>query len=758
MKAALLIVMLIPCSLAAQSVRVTGVVRSDAMETLPLAHIAIWPDSITEVSDYKGNFEFRVKPGYKKISVSYTGYRIQQVKVWIRRDTLVNFSLQTSVDQLNEVVVSATRDRHQELFQSTQSSTHLLSKEDVSAIPVLGGEADLIKVLQLLPGTVRGIEGSSDLFVRGGAADQNLVLLDGATIYNTSHLFGFVSVFNPDILSSVESINGGFPANYGGRLSSVLNVNTNSEVGDKTHVAGDVGLIASRLYIEQPIVKDKVSVWTAGRRTYIDQVAKLANVNLPYFFYDFNAKLIARPSDRDHIEVAVYNGKDILDIFRDRNNDGEGFLTSYQSGNNSQSLKWTRQLRNGWYNNNTLTRTAYKYNIQNSFDENSLQAFSDIRDVSAKVEFGNVDFVKSTSLKLGADWTGHQISPSVINSTGTIAELLASSSTGGRIANELALFGLYEWKWNDRLVINTGMRTSMAVVSNKNYVIGEPRLSARYALSKNEAVKVSYSRMSQYLHRISYSAITSPTDIWYPVTDKIRPQTSHQFSLAWQRTFPQKNIFLSAETYYKPMNSLIGLEEGTNLFFNADFEPNLLQGKGKAYGLELLVRKNAGKFTGWISYTLSRSLRQYDALNEGAWFPSRYDRRHNGAIVGQYAWNSRWSVSMVWEFISGSRFTPIIGQYIVKSPASTGVDLFPVFAPINSVRLADTHRMDVGIKFRSKQGMKFRYEWFAGIYNVYKRANPVGINIETNEEDGSMRYQQPGLFGLLPFVSYGFKF
>ncbi len=753
-----MIVLLIPLSLAAQPVKLTGAVRNAGVDGLPLAHISVLPDSITLVSDRHGRFGFFVNPGDKKIIVSYTGFETRTLNTRISRDTTINFSLQPRVDQLDEVVVSATRDRQQELFQSTQSSTHLLSKEDVSAIPVLGGEADLIKVLQLLPGTARGIEGSSDLFVRGGAADQNLVLLDGATIYNTSHLFGFVSVFNPDILSSVESINGGFPANYGGRLSSVLNVNTNSEVADKTHVAGDVGLIASRLYIEQPIVKDKVSVWAAGRRTYIDQVAKLANVNLPYFFYDLNAKLIARPSDRDHIEVAVYNGKDILDIFRDRNNDGEGFLTSYLSGNNSQSLKWTRQLRKGWYNNNTLTRTAYKYNIRNSFDENSLQAFSDIRDVGAKIEFGHVDFVKSTSLKFGADWTGHQISPSVINSTGTISELLASSSTGGRIANELALFGLYEWKWNDRLVINTGMRTSMAVVSNKNYVIGEPRLSARYALSKNEAVKVSYSRMSQYLHRISYSAITSPTDIWYPVTEKIRPQTSHQFSLAWQRTFPQKNIFLSAETYYKPMNSLIGLEEGTNLFFKADFEPNLLQGKGKAYGLELLVRKNAGKFTGWISYTLSRSLRQYDALNEGAWFPSRYDRRHNGAIVGQYAWNSRWSVSMVWEFISGSRFTPIIGQYIVTSPASTGVDLFPVFTPINSVRLADTHRMDVGIKFRSKQGMKFRYEWFAGVYNVYNRANPVGINIETNEEDGSMRYQQPGLFGLLPFVSYGFKF
>jgi hypothetical protein len=283
-------------------------------------------------------------------------------------------------------------------------------------------------------------------------------------------------------------------------------------------------------------------------------------------------------------------------------------------------------------------------------------------------------------------------------------------------------------------------------------------MAIRYSIREQTALKFSYARMSQYMHRISYSAITSPTDIWYPVTDQIGPQTAHQISVAWQHLGRKPGVFMSVETYYKAMDNLIGLEEGTNLFFNSDFEPRLLQGQGRAFGWEVLVRKESGRFTGWISYTLAWSNRQFNALNGGQRFPSRYDRRHNGAIVGQYKFHDQWSVSLVWEYISGSRFTPIIGQYAVLAPGATGLNLLPVFAGVNSVKLSHTHRLDLGIKFRSKAGRKFRYELFAGVYNVYNRTNPVGINIVTSEEDGSLSYTQPGLFGLLPFINYGFNF
>ena len=755
MKSVLIILLLVPFSLIAQTVAIRGVVR-EGKEELPMAHITVLPDSTTAVSDAKGRFALSLRPGLKQVVVSYTGFETTLYSFFLSRDTTLTFALRPRSDELNAIVVTANR-AQTKLFESTRSGTNILSSEEINAIPVLGGEADLIKVLQLLPGTIRGVEGTSDIFVRGGAADQNLVLLDEATVYNTSHLFGFVSVFNPDIIKSVESINGSFPATVGGRLSSILHVNTHSEIATKTRVSGNIGLIASRLFIEQPIIKNKVSVWVAARRTYIDQVVKLVNQQLPYLFYDINAKLSVRPTDRDLLSFSMYSGDDLLDIFRDRNNDGIGSLTSFQPGNTSQTFQWTRQLSKKWYSTFTALRTAYQYDIQNAFRTNRLKTFSNITDVGAKVLFGTNEGVGKGSVKFGLDWTHHNVSPSVVSTTGLIAEFLAGGTAPGRAIHEMALFGQYERSFSDRWLLTAGLRTSFAFTGERNYVIPEPRFSARYEINPTQALKFSYSRMAQYLHRISNSAVTAPTDIWYPVTKDIQPQTAHQFSVAWQKTLPKTGVFISVESYYKPMNNLIGLEEGTNLFFNTDFEKRLVQGKGNAYGFEFLVKKELGNLTGWISYTLSWSNRQFDAVNQGVWFPSRYDRRHNGAIVTQYALHPRWAISAVWEFISGSKFTPVIGQYGVMAPSTTGLDLIPIYAPINSVKLADSHRLDLGVKFKSKPERKFKTEWFAGVYNVYNRANPVGITVQINE-DGSMKYEQPGLFGLLPFISYGFKF
>ncbi len=739
-----------------QLISIQGNVKDASLEILPFAHIMILPDTLVALSDEKGNFSLKVKPGEKIIQVSYTGYETDTHSLIVNSDTTIFFVLEPGVNQLTEVVIKSDRYR-EELFNSTRSGTQIIGQKDINAIPVLGGEADLIKTLQLLPGTIRGVEGSSDLFVRGGAADQNLVLLDDAPIYNTSHLFGFLSVFNPDILDKVEAINGAFPAQYGGRLSSILDVKTNSEVAQQTHLSGDIGLIATRLYLEQPIVKDKASFWIAGRRTYVDQVVKVVKQELPYFFYDLNGKLILKPSVRDDVLISFYSGEDILDLFRDRNGDGDGFLTRFSSGNSSQSLQWKHKGMAGWKTQTSLLRSKYRYNITNVFEDNELLATSDIEDWGARViarkdSIGNRNF----SLATGLDWTRHVVSPNVLNTSGTISELLKSSETSGRIANEFAVFAETEWSPATRWRLSGGVRGSMAIVKGKNYCTPEPRLAARYTLFENQNLKFSYSRMAQYMHRISNSAVSSPTDIWYPVTDSIQPQTSHQVSAAWQRSLPTKNISFSVEGYYKSMSQLIGYEEGTNLFLNTDFESKLIQGRGRAYGFEFLVRKESGKLTGWISYTLSWSWRQFDEVNQGKWFPSRYDRRHNGAIVAQYALHKRWAVSAVWEFISGSRFTPVIGQYIVFAPTLTGVDLIPVYSGINEVKLANTHRLDLGIKFKSKPEKKFQWQWFAGVYNGYNRANPIGINIE-QQPDGSLKYEQPGLFGLLPFISYGFK-
>ena len=742
---------------SAQNVTINGAIRDERNQSLPQAHIILFPDSVFGITNSEGNFVIQSTKGDKRLQISFVGYELFDEKITVLNDTALAITLQSQSRELEEIVITSTLNRHQEIFDGNQTSKYVLTQEDVNAIPVLGGEADVIKTLQLLPGTVRGIEGSSDLFVRGGAADQNLVLLDGATIYNTSHLFGFLSVFNADVLDRVEAINGGFPAQYGGRLSSILNVHTRSMIPEKTAVSGDIGLIASRLFVEQPIIKNKASFWIAGRRTYIDQVIRATGEELPYYFYDLNGKFLFKPTARDDFEFSHYSGDDILDLFRDRDGDGDGFLTTYSSGNSSQSLRWQRQLSKQWYSTLTLARTKYRYNIRNAFEENELLAHSDIEDYSARLYFEKDSLGRGT-LRTGFDWIRHKVSPNIVNTAGTITEVLESSIARGRVADEFAAHLQYEWSPVERIQINPGIRISSSVVRNKNYLFPEPRLSVRYAMNRNEALKFSYSRMVQYMHRISNSAVSSPTDIWYPVTDSIRPQTSHQFALGWQRQINSEQLFLSVEGYYKQMDQLIGYEEGTNLFLNTDFESKLIQGKGKAYGFEFLLRKNAGKLTGWISYTVSWSHRQFDGINGGLWFPSRYDRRHNGAIVAQYAFSKRWAASLVWEYISGSRFTPVIGQYAFVAPTLTGADLIPVYSGINEVKLAASHRLDIGLKFKSRPDRKFQWQWFAGVYNLYNRANPIGINIEQDEVDKSLRYTQPGLFGLLPFLSYGFKF
>lgn len=753
-------ILLFVCSVPAfaQNVAVKGIVKDDDGESLPMATVLILPDSAVTSADGSGFFTVVTTPGRKSIVVTYTGFQRLDRELQVSGDTLISLVLFPKVSELREVTVTANRYSSEDLIQSTRTGTTTLTQKDLNAIPVLGGEADLIKTLQLLPGTVRGVEGSSDLFVRGGAADQNLVLLDGAPVYNTSHMFGFLSVFNPSILDHVEAIHGGFPAEYGGRLSSILNVSSNSDIAEATRVSGDIGLIATRLYVEQPLIQDKASFWIAGRRTYIDKVVKAVGEELPYFFYDLNGKLIIKSNKRNRVEASFYSGEDVLDIFRDRNNDGNGFTTSYISGNTSQSLRWAHTFPSRWKSSLSLVRSSYQYSISNSFEENELRAFSDIEDYGAKLIFRRDSLSANAAFQFGAEWTRHAISPNVINTTGSIASLLESSASPGNLAQEVAFHLQYEFSPASGWLVNAGMRMSGGFANGREYFVPEPRLSVRYAVTKDQAVKLSYSRMSQYLHRISNSAVTTPTDVWYTVTDKIAPQTAHEVSAAWQRFMPEEKIFLSAEAYYKTMQHLIGYEEGTNLFFNTDFESKLIQGRGRAYGLELLARKEAGRFTGWISYTLSWSRRQFNAVNAGRWFPSRYDRRHNGAIVTQYNLGRRWAVSAVWEFISGARFTPVVGQYVVLAPTLTGVDLIPIYSGINQVKLADTHRLDIGVKFMSRNDRKFQWQMFAGVYNVYNRASPVGMTIEENEADGSLRYEQPGLFGILPFISYGFRF
>lgn len=742
-----------------QTHQLKGFVNDSTGAALSSAHIQVWtPKKKTITSGEHGDFSLTVPKGEIRIEISYTGFKKLSRLLFVQSDTIIVFQLESKAEELNEVIISADRTFQSDQFETTRMSTNTLSGKEISSIPVLGGEADLIKTLQLMPGVTKGADGTTDLFVRGGAADQNLVLLDGAPVYNTGHLFGFLSVFNPDILDKVESINGAFPSEYGGRLSSILDVSSKIGFPTKTKVKGNVGLLATRLMIEQPLVKDKFSIWVAGRRTYVDQVVKAIGQELPYYFYDFNGKILYRPRANNRLEITFYEGNDVLSFanlsrasLRNRNITNEFVL-----GNSSQTLRWDRTYRNF---NSTLSiyRTAFQYSIKNTFQENRLAVNSSIEDVGSKWVLSTDSLRKKFSFKTGLELIRHQVEPNRINTTGEISELLKTSSTTPQTSYETSAFLQADGKLTSNLRYSAGIRVSSAFVDQTFYFNPEPRIAFRFSLDSMTAIKLSYSRMSQYLHRVSSAAVAFPTDIWYPVTRNVKPQTADQIALGIQRTLPNQNLFINVEGYYKWMHQLIGYREGASLLLNVDFEKQLVQGQGRAYGLEVLVKKEQGKLTGWISYTWSKAERQYDVVNGGEWFLARYDRRHNAALVVNYQLSKRWSVSSVFEFISGSRFTPIIGQYAVPSPTLVGVDLIPVYAPMNSVKLADTHRLDIGVKFRPKPDKRFQGEWFAGVYNVYNRAAPIGVFIMSNG-DGSFRYEQPGLFGLLPFVSYGFKF
>ncbi len=742
-----------------QEVRVKGVVTTSSEQQLASANVRFVGTKFAAATDKEGVFVFNVPRGTYELEISFTGYATLSRVLHVASDTLFRFEMTPHIEQLDEVVISTTRFKQSDQLQTTRMSSVTLTGSEINAIPVLGGEADLLKTIQLLPGVSKGVEGSTDIFVRGGAADQNLVLLDGAPVYNTGHLFGFLSVFNPDVLSSVESMNGAFPAEYGGRLSSILDVHSKSAFADRTHVKGNIGVLATRLMVEQPIIRDKLSVSVAGRRTYVDQVVRLLGQELPYHFYDLNAKIAYRPTPNDEIEFTHYSGDDVLNFIPGASTSRrlQNTNSNFTIGNSTQTLRWNKALNSQWQSSMMFYRSGFHYTIDNTYEDSRLFTSSDILDLGGKWII-STDSLSGLSFKAGVDLVKHRVSPNVITTSGEIASLLESSTTQAQSAWEGSAFSQVDGNWRAQWRWSVGLRVSSAFVKNKTYVNPEPRLSLRYAVNDLTTIKASYSRMSQYLHRVSSAAVAFPTDIWYPVTDSIQPQTANQWSIAFQRMLPKANLFVSVEGYYKTMDNLIGYREGTNLFVNRDFEAQLIQGQGRSYGAELLVKKEAGKLTGWISYTLSWSERQFDQVNSGAWFYARYDRRHNIAVVTNYQFARRWSFSAVWEFISGSRFTPVIGQYAVPAPSLLGVSLIPVYAPINSVKLADTHRLDLGVKFKpSRIGKRFQGEWFAGVYNVYNRATPVAIAIMPNG-DGTFRYEQPGVFGFLPFISYGFTF
>jgi len=752
--------------LLAQNVYVSGTI-TDSKSSEPLIGVTVY-DSLSGMGSQTNAFGFysmSIPAGATKLRISYMGYKIQYVAINATEATVLNRSLEPFSRKLNEVVITANTVNVEEEVESTQMSVVKITPEEVSKIPSLGGETDLIKVAQLMPGVAKGGEGQSGMFVRGGTADQNLVILDDATVYNLGHLFGFFSVFNNEAIRDVTIYTGAFPAQFGGRLSSVMDVRMNEGATEAFTASGGVGILSSRLTLNVPIVKHKGGITISGRRTYIDQMFKLVGNELPYYFYDFNLKGNYKLNEKDRLYLSSYFGSDVLSFSQDEEsdasltvneNESEALNFGFNLGNFTSTLRWNHIYKEGkLFHNITAFQTRFKYDIGGSFAGNNILIKSQIQDYGLRADW-DLQIAEPHLMKFGASVTNHGFRPNIVNTSGDISDFLKDQKGELILTQEYGMYISDDFKVSDKFSLNSGFRVSGSTTDGKLYTGVEPRIAAKYTIVKNHSIKASYSRMKQYMHRVSSSSVALPTDLWYPVTSKILPQQSNQFALGYFGGLEKLKVNYSIEGYYKLMNNLIEYKEGAQLLLNNNFEDELIEGDGEAYGMEFMFRRKFGRLTGWVAYTLSWSKRNFPGLNNGNTYFAKYDRRHYLSTVLMLEMSERVTFSAIWEYTTGARFTGQNGQYFMPNSSFTGIETIPIYTDRNDVVMASSHRMDINVIVKSFTSKKFKGEWHFGVYNFYNRATPFRVNIEFTPY--GYRYVQPGLFGLIPSVAFNFKF
>ena len=747
------------------------------------------------ITNTYGFYSLTVPAGTYAVEFRATGLDTKIVTIDLTRDVRMDIELGTDLLELQEVKVSAKKGEN---VNSTKIGQIELDIDQIKTLPAFMGEVDVIKTIQLLPGVSSVSEGGQGFYVRGGGPDQNLVLLDEGVVYNAAHLFGFFSVFNADAVKSVNIIKGGMPANFGGRMSSVLEVNMNEGNMKKFKVKGGIGAISSRLTLEGPLKKDKGSFIISGRRTYIDLLMKAAIPDSSpfsgsgYFFYDVNLKLNYKITSKDRIYLSGYYGKDVF-TFGSREND---FKVTMPWGNGIAALRWNHLFNSKLFMNVTTTFSDYQFSFGSKQDQFNFQLNSGIRDVGAKVDFSYFPNTRH-KIKWGADYIYHTFTPtsvsaesdSVVFDTGTAQQLFS---------HETALYLMDEFDVNEKFRINAGLRysTYSFVGPFTRYVKGdistpdtsiqypsgdlikfyhglEPRISARYLLPDKSSIKAGYSYNYQYVHLTSLSAVSLPTDIWYPSTDIAKPQIGWQGSIGYFRNFFNDKYEASVEVYYKGMKNLIEFSEGAlpsdNVNDNTD---NLLVfGIGWSYGAEFFFKKTVGKLTGWIGYTWSKTERKFADINEGKPFPAKYDRRHDLSVVATYKLNERWTFGSAFIYATGNTLTLPAAWYVQEQ------NLLFQYGDRNSTRMAPYHRLDLSATLYAKAyktrtddvtgetlqvKKKFRSNWAFSIYNVYNRANPFFLYVDNDgnflDGDFKISVKQVTLFPIIPSVTWNFEF
>ena len=732
-----------------------------------------------------GFYSLTLPKGFYTFEISYIGYLTQSDSFELTQSKTLNFSLTTSDKVLKEFVVAATKE--DENVTNVQMSVEKMSISTIKEIPQLLGEADIIKSIQLRPGVTSVGEGASGFNVRGGNIDQNLILLDEAPVYNSSHLFGFFSVFNPDAIKDVTLYKGGIPSKYGGRLSSVMDVRQRDGNDKKFSGTGGIGLLFSRLTLEGPIVKDKVSFLVSGRRSYADLFLKLTNdfKENQAFFYDLNTKISWKIDDKNRVFASGYFGKDVF---------GFGDQFNMKWGNATGSVRWNHIISDKHFMNVTGVYSDYSYNLGIPQGTSAFEWTSRIKNIEGKVDFTYFASPKLT-LDYGVEYQNYEFSPGTVKPLGNESNFnefavqkenahMPSIYVGASqdVTKKLKFqYGLrYTHYLNvgeyDLNIYKDGVATTSSEITevkhyNKGEVVAqygglEPRFSANYILNKKQSLKASYQRTKQYMHLISNTTAATPIDIWKPAGYYVEPSTADQFVLGYFRNLKNNVYEVSAEVYYKDMRDLVDYRNGAELLLNENIETELLSGNGTSYGLELMINKKKGNLTGWIAYTLSKTEMTVpgfttstytdvaNGINGGNPYPTNWDKTHDLTVVAMYDLNDKWKLSGNFIFMTGRPATYPNGGYVWDGK------VLPDYRTRNASRIPSTHRLDLSATYKLDSKGKWDHSIAFGVYNVYGNKNPYSIYFTPSDDNPAItQAKQLSIIGIpVPFITYNFKF
>ena len=714
-----------------------------------------------------GFYSLTLPEGNVELYVSYVGFKKQAFEFNLTEDTTLNIALKPGI-AMDEVVI--TENRHRDFLRSPVTGMMTLQPEAIERLPVILGESDLIKTIQLLPGVQGGHEGFSGMHVRGGNNDQNLILLDGVPVYNLNHFFGMFSVFNPSVIKDVKLYKGSFPARYHGRTSSVLDIRSKEGNMQEIKGEGSVGLVASKISVEGPIKSDTASFILSARRTYIDILMKpfinraIGDGTAGYYFYDLNGKVNYRFSEKSRLYLAGYFGKDRF--YERMNQEGEQNHTMSTDrdmgwGNQTGSLRWNYVFNDRLFANTTLYYSRFDFSTGMDSDETigdstrhvEYEYMSGVEDLALDVDMNYMPS-PAHNIRWGVKAVHHRFFPGIQVGANTNYSQVEVDTTYGadRITGlEMALYAEDNWDIGEKLSANLGINLNGYQTGDKKYWYAEPRLSLSYLLNPTTSIKASWNMTHQYLHLLTNSSVGLPTDLWVPVTEQTPPVESRQFALSGH--YARGGYQVTLETYYKEMSGLIAYREGTNFYTDTEsWQESVTTGRGTSYGVELMIQKKQGPVTGWISYALSKHERQFDEINFGETFPYKYDRRHVLNITAGYAFNEKTRLQATWIYQTGRTGTMPTQRYHVEYLSYYWKNSVHNYKEKNNIRFPAYHRLDIGLNMKKDKKWGERI-WKVGLYNAYSRINPFYLS---RTIDGKMR--KVGVFPILPYVTYSFKF